>query len=250
MKYTQWINIIVASSLLIGLSACGDGNGSTEKQVNEEKKTNINSADLVAGFFFLNDKDMKDAGKDAVHGPTLTVNQNDKTNTAYAFDGVDDVIEIPHSEKLVFDKTITLAAWVSPKQQRSAVILRKGAEVNGDTAAPYELGISATGDAIFSLRIVENGTPTWEQLRYPGYTIDDWFHIAGTYDGTTMKLYIDGNLEKVKNITGSMPTNNTSPLLIGSRLKTATSTWLGSIADVRIHDKALSSDDIAKLAGK
>jgi hypothetical protein len=43
----------------------------------------------------------------------------------------------------------------------------------------------------------------------------NWHHIAATYDGTTMKLYIDGHLDGSKSVTLSLP-NSGLPLLIGA----------------------------------
>ncbi len=53
-------------------------------------------------------------------------------------------------------------------------------------------------------------------LASTGVTVDNnWHHYAATYDGTTMKLYVDGVEEASAEISVSIP-NSTRPLLVGS----------------------------------
>ena len=242
MQRKTWMNILLSAAISISLSACSNDTGKKEE-------VGGTGSDMIAGFFYLNGTDFVTNGKKTVEGATPTSDQNGKASAAYAFDGEKNAIEIPHRSEFNIQDKITLSSWVYTESKRSAIILRKGAEVNGDSRCPYELATSATGDVIFSLNLPVNGNMTWIQLRKSGYAKGEWFHVAGTYDGAEMKLYIDGDLENTKSATGKMNTNS-SPLLIGTRLKIASSTWNGKIADVRIYNRALSSNEIAELAGK
>ena len=200
---------------------------------------------LAKGFFYVNDEDQSDKVQANLE-KVILANDKNGNKSAYEFNGDTSAIEIPHESRFNPTTTVTLAAWVNTRSQKSAVILRKGAEVNGPTLSPYELGISANHKVIFSLNLDGN----WNQLRSNDYTVGDWFHVAGTYDGTNMKLYINGSLVNSKQINGTIGTANMSPLLIGTRLKMASSTWDGTLADIRFYDKALGSIDIARLAGQ
>jgi len=72
-----------------------------------------------------------------------------------------------------------------------------------------------------------------------------WHHIAATYDGTTMKLYIDGTLDASTAVSLSMP-DTSQALLVGSTYGNGLAGWGqgyfdGSLDEVRISNIARSS---------
>lgn len=74
---------------------------------------------------------------------------------------------------------------------------------------------------------------------------NNWHHVAASYDGDKMKIYIDGVLNSQKDVNVSMPTSNHN-LLIGTSYGgresgKPTGTFDGKIDEVRISDKARSS---------
>jgi hypothetical protein len=71
-----------------------------------------------------------------------------------------------------------------------------------------------------------------------------WYHIAGTFDGTSFKIYVNGNLENVVNHPGTH--GDASGLLIGCRTDQR-NYFDGKIDDVRLYDTALTQEAI-KLA--
>ncbi|MBU0530482.1 MAG: LamG domain-containing protein [Candidatus Aenigmatarchaeota archaeon] len=71
----------------------------------------------------------------------------------------------------------------------------------------------------------------------------EWVHVVGTYDGSDMKLYMNGNL----NDTRSAILNKSSrDLAIGKRYGTGHS-FQGLIDDVRFYSRALLDDEIKQL---
>ena len=236
MYAQKWKKMLGALIVTVLVSACGGTDNNKVKAVGEE-------------LLYLNGTEYK--ASDANITATLTEDRHGR-KTAYHFDGTNkkDMIVIPHDEQFNITDRITLSAWVKIAQNHSGVIVRKSAyatNVNNadEHGCPYDLGISQTGDVIFSLNLGQNGNYTWTQLRHSGYPVNKWMHVAGTYDGSSMKLYIDGKLEAEQSASGIMSTN-TEPLYIGTR--GGYSTWNGDISDVRIYDKALSENEITELA--
>ncbi|MCB0086349.1 MAG: hypothetical protein KDE54_00420 [Caldilineaceae bacterium] len=72
---------------------------------------------------------------------------------------------------------------------------------------------------------------------------DSWYHAAVTYDGVTLKLYLDGMLEAsaVKKMEES-----DGALLIGA-FKTLNDFYAGEIDELTIHDRALADYEVANL---
>lgn len=76
-----------------------------------------------------------------------------------------------------------------------------------------------------------------------------WHHVAGTYDGQTIKFYIDGILNASGDGTGPF-TLKSVPVMIGGNSEYADHfrTWKGNIDDARIYTYALSDAEIQDLA--
>jgi hypothetical protein len=75
-----------------------------------------------------------------------------------------------------------------------------------------------------------------------------WYHAAATYDGTTWRLYLDGNLEETLAVGAFTPrADSVQPFGIGAML-TSTGTRLGAfqglIDEVRVWNRALSQAEI------
>ena len=77
-----------------------------------------------------------------------------------------------------------------------------------------------------------------------------WHHVAGTYDGTAVRLYVDGAQVASVPASGAVPTTS-NPLFIGTKNAAAPAGdhFVGRIDDVRVYNVALNIDDVANLAG-
>lgn len=76
-----------------------------------------------------------------------------------------------------------------------------------------------------------------------------WHMITGTYDGSTIKIYVDGNLEGSTSVTGSIKYHADNSIFIGAEASTSatapTSNYFnGNISEVEIFATALSAETI------
>jgi hypothetical protein len=162
-------------------------------------------------------------------------------NQAFSFDGSDDyvVVPAPGSPSLEITDAITIQAWIYPTEIKRQHIVRK---TGSAFEAPYDLFLSADNYIAFTLNV--NGE--WTQCLKSSYPINAWTHVAGTFDGSTMNLYVDGTLEDSLTSEGVLNTLG-GPLLIGTRLGLPADTFNGLIDEVVIYNGAMDADDIRDI---
>ncbi|MBI2530552.1 MAG: PKD domain-containing protein [Candidatus Diapherotrites archaeon] len=166
------------------------------------------------------------------NGPTWT--SSGVFGNALHFDGVDDHVLIPNSAGLG-PNVVTAAAWVKldsyPGGSYGAVIGKYGGS-NG-----YLLSIRPDGQAQFWVGndAVSIAAYTWATT----LQLNTWYHVAGTYDGSAVKIYLNGALGMSWNGSNALNSAAYDPSL-GSQLN-------GTIDEAVIYNRALSAGEIAAL---
>jgi Concanavalin A-like lectin/glucanases superfamily/Cadherin-like domain/Bacterial Ig domain len=173
------------------------------------------------------------------------------SGNALQFDGVDDWVTVPGSDALGLTAALTLTAWVNPTvapggwntiimKERGvedfayALYANDGAPVPGGNAAPAAY-INAGGS--------HTSTPGTAVL-----AAQTWTHLAATFDGATLRLYVNGILASSRARTGPVA-GSTGALRIGGNSAWPGEFFAGLIDDVRIYDRALTADEIAADMG-
>jgi len=160
------------------------------------------------------------------------------------FNGDDDVVSIPGNISLDV-VNITMAAWVnSDLSSQSRAVLTKT-----PMGAAYRMRTMDSGGV--EIRITVGGI---EYIASGGSSVvDTWIHLAGTYDGETVRAYLDGQ-EVGINTGPSGPIDiSTGNLCIGNQNNQGECTTTpeehfdGTIDEVRLYDRALSGEEIEEL---
>jgi hypothetical protein len=153
---------------------------------------------------------------------------------ALSFDGRDDVVTVPATPALNLGAGMTVEAWVRPagRDARWRTVIIKGDR----DATSFALFASdprrrPVGAVAASTRV----TPSGASALKPG----QWSHLALTYDGASLRLYVNGALMATRARTGALPTNS-APLRIGGDGTTKRS-FSGQIDDVRVYGRALDA---------
>jgi PKD repeat protein len=80
--------------------------------------------------------------------------------------------------------------------------------------------------------------------------VGQWIHLAGTYDGAAVKLYVNGVQQFTTPLTGTIA-GSTNPLIIAGNINAGgaapSELFNGRIDEVRVYDRALSTAEIAIL---
>jgi hypothetical protein len=173
-----------------------------------------------------------------VNGPVWTSGQ---INGALSFDGIDDYVEVNDNATLDITDEITICAWV----KRDVTGVRHNIVAKHTNTNPYNgfhLFIGPAGEVSFAATI-----GSWQNCT--GGNLDDmsWHHLAGTFSGIEMRLYIDGNPIANNIVSGKLSVNSNN-LYIGRAEPTYGGYFFdGEIDDVRCYDRALSAEEIWKL---
>ncbi len=159
---------------------------------------------------------------------------------ALMFDGIDDYVDCTNNVKFdAITNNLTVAAWIRVDRfdKNYQAIVTKG-------DSSWRIARNGTGDDI---QWRGNGpTPSLEVVSQAVVNDGQWHHVAGTYDGATARLYVDGVLDGSMATTGVI-TKNTAPVLIGSNSEKAGRLWAGSVDDVRIYNRALTEAEVRLL---
>ncbi|RMG72276.1 MAG: LamG domain-containing protein, partial [Bacteroidetes bacterium] len=147
---------------------------------------------------------------------------------ALDFDGVDDYVTVAHDAALN-PSQITVEAWFYPT------------DVAGQTIPPIVKKVGATegyaleiNQSTSELRFHVRTAGAW--YTSPAYVVPAthrWYHAAGSYDGTDIKLYVNGVYIGATSIAGTL-THSTNPLTIGYDMVNAGRYFEGKIDEVRI----------------
>ncbi len=166
---------------------------------------------------------------------------------AVQLDGKGESTRIPHSAKLKPAAQITISAWIKPTEctDQWREIYRKE---DGD--ARHLLAIGKT-DGLWGLwcglgidgSYIERGARLDTDVLGDG----EWHLVAATYDGKSIRLFVDGRPVGTALVSGPLDTGGSSPAYIGSS-SGSSEFFPGGIDDVRIYNQALSPEQISELA--
>ena len=173
---------------------------------------------------------------------TGTINNATRTTSgkfggALSFNGTNAWVTVPDSASLDLTAGMTLEAWVNPTAigtaWRCVVLKEQPANLIYALYAGNTKGRAAT-DVFTTADMQLNGTTNTP--------LNAWTHLAATYDGTTLRLYVNGTQVASKPVSGAIKTS-TGVLRIGGN-----NIWgeyfAGLIDEVRIYNKALTAAQI------
>jgi len=162
------------------------------------------------------------------------------TDNALIVSGVDNGrLTIAHNSSLMPTKAFTLEAWIYPTQFKTNIW--EGSVISKESGdGGYAINIGGNGQG----RIVI-GSNNWYEAIIPAKTIviNKWTHIAGVYDGTSIKIYVNGELKGTKIGVGAIKASE-SPIYIGASPVFSGREFKGGIDEVRIWNKALTAGEV------
>ena len=158
---------------------------------------------------------------------------------AFRFDGSDDSVIVGHDTSLNLNH-FTLEAWVKPGRLPANIyqaIITKNAFPN---PRPPSLWLWGNKVEVWFDPVNRAARST------TGLTLDNWHHLVGTYDGSAVKIYIDGVLDVSAPQTAT-PATNTKPLRFGVGRDNDQFFHQGLIDEVTIYNRALTAGEVKEI---
>jgi len=194
--------------------------------------TSFNTIDLSKSGSFVNDPTY-------ISPPTSA--------SCWDFDGTDDYINCGNITILSNATIFTYSGWY--KQDTLDVISYMfGSYID----VSNRVFVYTWSNGLLNFQIEKSGTNYYSRFDYsPFVTAGQWFHLAIVYDGSgaanadKVKIYIDGALMTLSFI-GTFPSSTPSGTNIATigKVEDAAQTWNGSISNVQIYSRTLSSTEV------
>jgi fibronectin type 3 domain-containing protein/predicted transcriptional regulator len=159
-----------------------------------------------------------------------------KYGKALQFNGTNSLVTIPDAAALHLTTGMTLEAWVNPSTVNGnwRDVVYKGND-------NYYLEATSTNASKPDAGLIAGGSygDAYGTAALPANT---WSYLAETYDGTTLRLYVNGTQVASTAHTGAIATS-TNPLQIGGDSLYGQN-FAGMIDEVRVYNTALTAAQI------
>ncbi len=173
---------------------------------------------------------------------TVLLSENTQAQSSLYFDGDNDYVSIQNNAALQATSAITIEAWINATSWQN--LMYKGSVISNSN--------NTGGDNGFDIRAAENGKlelnlgigGSWATVTTPAIMeLGVWYHIAAVYNGSTMKLYINGIERASVTQTGTI-SNFAGNLFFGECPGWNGRKFNGKIDEVRIWNIARTATEI------
>ena len=167
----------------------------------------------------------------------------------FDFDGTAGYIDILHSDSLNIENEITVSSWINADTWGTnyweGTIVGKDDWADGNS---HGYVLRAGNEGKLSFVIAKDNSAEWpEALTDSLMSTGTWYHATGTFNGTDLKAYINGELKKTTTIASTLIETSTYNLNIGKGPfvpEVNNRRFKGKIDEVRIWNRSLSSDEV------
>ena len=179
-----------------------------------------------------------------VFGAKLTNDSLGNPSAAYFFDGTNDHIRVANEAILNFSEGITVSLFALPEVigDKERFMISHGSWQNR-----WKLSITPEQKVRWTLKTVNGQVRDLDSQTSLEQNVN--YHIAGSYDGRFMLLYINGRLESFSALTGDI---NPSPVdleIAQASPDEQQYNFRGDMDEIKIYDYALLPDSVAAESG-
>ncbi len=207
------------------------------------KNFNPSSGELIAWYPFSgNGNDISGNNlHGTVFGALYTADIFGNPASALLADGLNDRMTVSNDPLLNFQNAITVSAWIKPVQpfDKERFIISHGSWQNR-----WKISITPEKKIRWTVNTLNGVADLDTDFEIQS---DSTYHLAVSYGDGWMLLFINGQLNSYKTLTGNIRTT-TQPLLVGQMLPDMTEyNYKGMVDEVKIFDFALTPDAVEDL---
>jgi hypothetical protein len=181
------------------------------------------------------------------HGNDLALTNMDTgdwVDQALDYDGANDECVGADSPSLSITGALTLSTWINADALGFRALIEKGEGTT--TTNSYYININSGGKLNLNLRqspsIVDDITGTTT------LSTGAWTHLAATYDGVNVRLYINGETELSTTTSVTSIQDTAAQFALGGIPNHAAWPFNGRMDDSAVYNRALAPQEIATLA--
>jgi hypothetical protein len=202
---------------------------------------NTGTISIGAGSMLAVDNYTQTTGATLLQGGTLG-SYLPPEQSALLFNGTDNA-QAPSTSSLNPTSQMTLEAWVNVRSLSPSMQGIAGSW--DDLSGNHRTSMLWIQNGQLAFYLSHTGSDFPNVVSTTKVQTNEWYHVAGVFDGTTMFLYVNGVLEAKVNSPGGIATNSL-PFNIGSVNGGGGSTKFinGQIANLRLWNVALSQSQI------
>ncbi|MEI7917908.1 MAG: LamG domain-containing protein [Candidatus Saccharibacteria bacterium] len=158
------------------------------------------------------------------------------------FDGVNDYAIINNNVTTI-NGALTISSWFNKtltSTDYNCVLHKSSDSTIG--ASEYWLGVEATGKLTATIGAKTAGIGWSAGQTSIDATLNSWWNLVATWDGSIVKVYVNGQYNKQYNLTTN--TNINFPTRLGSSTNGANYLFGGQISNAQVYNRALSDTEV------
>ena len=212
---------------------------------------------FVPAAHYQLDNNFSDASGNGYHGSGYNFPSNqshwlgtsfdgsyDNLGGSLRFDGVNDYVELPSA--VGAGAEIGIAFWMKPDEAADMIPLDK--HPADSTGAGWSVRLRADGRIVF--RVGSNSNAVAVATRGPAYEAGRWAHVACSYKGGTVRIFVNGRLRALQHGLSVTPSVSNIPVRMGIAAQ-ANTDWVykGVLDDVRFYTEELTDNRLRAISG-
>ncbi len=162
-------------------------------------------------------------------------------NSSLTFDGIDDVVTLPAS-LINVGESVTISAWFNSNNitAQDGIIESLDSSYHG-----YYMGFETGSADQVRCYFENNDTDSLTVIATTVLENNNWYHTLCSYDGSTLRIYLNGNEQDSGALTGNISLGEIPR--IGAYDEGSDTNFNGSIDEVAIWNRTLSAEEIKNL---